>query len=247
MKQYRWNAKENASGYDAAATHIHPHYEEIQAKILDCLQFLGPDSLLVDAGGGSGRFIEEFLIKFPTARAILVDQSESFLDLAEKRLQPYGNRAICHLARLQDNWCGIVEQANAIVSMSAIHHLDRDEKRKLFERSYSVLAPGGVFLNGDEVRPTDDSAYLKQCKAWAAHMHEVMDQGLVPESMRIALLEWEKRNVHQFGQPRSSGDDCHETLEVQCGYLGDVGFGSVTVPWREDMWAIFRASKAPMD
>ena len=241
MAEYRWNVTEFAAGYDAAAIHIHPHYNEIQEKILQLLDFEASDFLLVDAGGGSGRFVEKFLQRFPGARAMLFDQSEAFLALAETRLQQFGGRAVYHHARLQDDWFGIVDEPAAIVSMSAIHHLDPDEKRQFYNRSYSVLAPGGLLLNGDEVRPTDDVAYLEQCKTWVAHMHNVMREGLVPEPMCDALFQWEQRNVGGFSEPRFSGDDCHETAEVQCGYLAASGFASVDVPWQKDMWAVLRA------
>ena len=92
----------------------------------------------MDAGGGSGGFIERFLHSFPSSRAVLVDQSESFLGLARKRLRPFGNRAVCHVSRLQDDWFSVVDQPNAIVSMSAIHHLDPVEKRQFYERSFSA-------------------------------------------------------------------------------------------------------------
>ncbi len=41
MAEYRWNVTGIAAGYDAAATHIHPHYNEIQEKILHLLEFGG--------------------------------------------------------------------------------------------------------------------------------------------------------------------------------------------------------------
>ena len=245
MEQYRWNAEQLACGYDSAAQHIHPYYEEIQAKILELIEHLGSDITVVDAGGGSGRFIEMFLSKFPLSRAVLVDQSKPFVHLSRKRLQRFGRRTICHVAKLQDDWFSLVDQPSAIVSMSAIHHLEPDEKRRFYEHSFSALADGGILVNGDEIRSKDDAAYLEQCKAWASHMHKVMDQGLVPESMCQALLDWEERNVGDFDGSRSSGDDCHETAEAQCRYLASAGFASVTVPWKKEMWAILEAVKAP--
>ena len=244
MVEYRWNLTEFAVGYDEAAAHIHPYYGEIQQQILAQLEGSASDFLLVDAGGGSGRLVELFLDQFGECRAILVDQSESFLDLARQRLARFGERANCQVMRLQDDWGQSVGNPDVIVSMSAIHHLDATEKRLLFERCYSMLAPGGTFLNGDEIRSADDSEYLQECQKWAVHMHEAMDQGLVAESMCAALLGWEDRNVKRFGEPRSSGDDCHETVEAQCGYLSQVGFSTVEVPWQRDMWALFKAVKS---
>lgn len=199
--------------------------------------------MLVDAGGGSGRLVEKYLQRDPQSRAVIVDQSEAFLALAQQRLKAFGDRAIFQLTRLQDDWLDVAAGATAIVSMSAIHHLDPSEKQQLYRRCHDRLAPGGLFLNADEVRPEEDADYLNECRAWAAHMHRVMEQGLVSDPMCQALREWEQRNVAHFGQPRSSGDDCHETADVQCRYLRDAGFATVSVPWQKELWAILSAVK----
>ena len=54
--------------------------------------------------------------------------------------------------------------------MSAIHHLDAGEKRECYRRAFHALAQGGIFINGDEVRPREDAAYLSQLRDWANHM-----------------------------------------------------------------------------
>ncbi len=207
--EYRWNVMDFAVGYDQAAEHIHPHYRELQDRVLDLLPFgADADLLLVDAGGGSGRLVDRFLARFARASAIVVDQSEAFLSLATERLARFGGRAECWLARLQDRWTDALPRAPAaIVSMSAIHHLDPSEKQDLYRRCFGVLRRGGVFINADEVRPPDDADYLDRCRVWVAHMTRVMDAGLVPEPMCENLRRWADRNVANFGQPRRSGDD----------------------------------------
>ena len=245
MKPYRWDIRDFATGYDVAAEHIHPYYTEIHDEILKRISVpQRTDFLLVDAGGGSGRFVERFLTRFKQARAIIVDQSEAFLNLAKRRLFPFEKRTHFFLNRLQENWFAHLPEApSAIVSMSAVHHLDSDEKRAFYERCYDALPQDGVFLNGDEVRAADDADYLAQCKFWVAHMHKVMESDLVPAVMHEALIQWESRNVHQFGTPRVSGDDCHETIEAHLGYLTACGFSTVNCPWQKGMWSILCAVK----
>jgi SAM-dependent methyltransferase len=243
--EYRWNISEFAAGFDAAAEHIHPHYIELQDCVLDLLP-LRSDSefLLVDAGGGSGRFVEKLLNRFGKARAIIVDQSAAFLALAERRLAAFGPRADCRLARLQDDWTAKLPQPPAaIASMSAIHHLEPAEKKDLYRRCFDSLESGGVFINADEVRPADDDEYLARCRAWVAHKKRAMAAGLIPESIHPALRGWEERNVVRFSEPRKSGDDCHETIEAQLGYLTDAGFRQADCPWQREMWAILRGVK----
>ena len=242
---YRWNQAEHAAGYDAAVEIIHPYYVEIQEAIL--AQVARPpeaEFLLVDLGGGSGRLVEKFLARFPRASAVVVDQSEPFLDLAKTRLEPFGRRAICQVARLQDDWsAALPAQPAAIVSMSAIHHLEPDEKRRLAEQCYGALEPMGIFANGDEVRDADDEPYRQALIAWAAHLRQISDQGLVSLPFQRMCQKWEQRNVQNFHVPRTSGDDCHETIQAQLAYLCDCGFRSTSAPWQKEMWAVMLGVK----
>jgi tRNA (cmo5U34)-methyltransferase len=242
---YRWNAAELAAAYDQAAEVVHPHYREIQDVILG---MIGPRDgerfLLVDAGGGSGRLAERVLQRFGHARTVILDQSEPFLGLARERLRPFGDRTAFVLKRLQDDWVRELPQAPTyIVSMSAIHHLDPAEKRALYARCFRALRPGGMLINGDEVRAAEDAQYLAQCQRWAAHMQRVMDEGLVPEPLCQALRGWIERNVDRFDQPRKSGDDCHETIAAQRGYLAECGFVDVGTTWQKDMWAVLHGTR----
>jgi hypothetical protein len=93
-------------------------------------------------------------------QAVVPGESEAFLKLAEERLAIFAGRGQTMLARLQDDWASRLPTApGAIVSMSAIHHLDPSEKQQLYRRCFAALASGGVLLNGDEVRPASDDEY----------------------------------------------------------------------------------------
>ena len=242
---YRWNQAEFAAGYDAAGVYIHPHYRELQEAILDLLPLASnAHVLLVDAGGGSGRLAALFLEKFPQSRAIVVDQSEPFLALARERLNAFGGRGTTLLARLQDDWPRqLPEPPAAIVSMSAIHHLSPEEKQNLYGRMHSALAPGGVLMNGDEIRQKSDADYLASMNTWSAHMQAMQDAGKIPGEMQEILDYWRDKNIARRGAPKKSGDDCHETIAAQIDYLRTAGFSTVDAPWQREMWAILRGVK----
>jgi len=243
--EYRWNTSLAAEAFDAAAEYIHPFYLEIQDQILAQLQLPSEvRAVVVDLGGGSGRLIERILTRFPSARAILVDQSEPFLALAERRLQPFGSRARLIKRRLQDDWAAdMPDAAQAIVSMSAIHHLDPAEKRALFQRCYNALATGGVFLNGDEIRPESDAEYRDQLEWWVADKNSATERGLIPASFAPVFEAWYDRNVRRFGEPKHSGDDCHETIAAQSAYLRGAGFAEIKIAWQTKLWAVLEGSK----
>lgn len=242
---YRWNVADHAAGYDAAAEVIHPCYVEIQDTILERIaRPRDAEFLLVDLGGGSGRLAEKFLARFSKARAIVVDQSEAFLEIARRRMAPFDGRGTTLVARLQDDWASqLPRPPAAIVSMSAIHHLTPDEKQQLYAQVYRALEPYGIFLNGDECRDADDAKYRARVEAWAAHLLQIVDEGRVNENMRPMFEKWKERNVTNFDVPRTSGDDCHETSQAQLAYLCDCGFRSVGAPWQKDMWAVLEAVK----
>ena len=245
MTTYRWNTSDFATGYDAAADKIHPYYLEIQDALIRHLPPELDRGLVVDLGGGSGRLVERILDARPTAKAIVLDQSEPFLAIAERRLARFGGRATCQISRLQDAWPGMLPtQPTAIVSTSAIHHLERLEKQAVYRQCFAALAPGGVFLNGDEVRAAEDAAYRAELESWAAHMRRGMADGSIGEIFHPALHKWIERNVTRFGEPKRSGDDCHETIEAQLDYLRAAEFSAVDCPWQKALWAVVRAVKA---
>jgi len=243
MTKYRWNTNKAARAFDAAAEYIHPHYLEIQDEILRLLGLRDPAAtLVVDLGGGSGRLMQRVLELLPQATAVVIDQSESFLALAEERLSHLGNRAKFLQSRLQDDWGKELPQpADAIVSMSAIHHLMPDEKRSLYTRCHDYLAPKGVLYNGDEVRLTPDEVHLAALRQWADYKKANFKAGLIPEDFAEVMENWKRRNIDGFDEPKKSGDDCHETIETQIGYLRDAKFKRVSAKWRKELWAIFEA------
>lgn len=244
MTVYRWNTNEAARAYDAAAEYIHPCYVEIQDQILHLLCQRSDDApLVVDAGGGSGRLMERILEQLPHAEGVLFDQSEPYLALSAERLSRFGSRATLVQHRLQDDWGqALPRPASAIVSMSAIHHLDPREKQALFARSRENLVPGGAFINGDEIRQDSEDTYLAELKRWAQHMQQGLAAGRIPTAFSEMVSNWKRRNIDQFGGVKQSGDDYHETVEVQLDYLRAAGFADAKITWQQKMWAIFVAN-----
>jgi tRNA (cmo5U34)-methyltransferase len=255
---YRWNTSSAAEAYDQAAPVIHPQYVEVQDQILGRLPFAASEPFTaVDLGGGSGRLAERILQRFTAATVTVVDQSEPFLALAERRLKPFAPRAAFVQCRLQD-WSprGRVsprldnrisercDHVDVIVSTSAIHHLEPVEKHSLYEKCFAALAPGGLFINGDEFRPESDAELRALLNEWSAHMSSAIDEGRIPDSFRATLDFWKDRNISRFHEPKKSGDDCHETAATQVGYLKAAGFREAELMWSAKLWGVLVARKS---
>jgi tRNA (cmo5U34)-methyltransferase len=245
MTTYRWDVSDAAETFDAAAPAIHPFYLAIQDEILRLLgEKSPPPKCVVDLGGGSGRLLERVLERFPTSHAVLVDQSPPFLALAERRLAKFGTRVTLIEKSLQDDWrAALPSPPDVLVSMSAIHHLEPAQKQSLYQKCYEALAPGGLFLNGDELRLPSDADYLAAMKWWVEHKQLAIADGRIPASFRSRAEAWRDRNVTRFGEPKSSGDDCHQTAAVQEEYLRQAGFHDVKVPWNEQLWGVLFGRK----
>lgn len=245
---YRWNQLSAAEAYDQAAPVIHPHYETVQNQVLQALAGSVERGTphFIDLGGGSGRLLQRALTAHPKATATLVDQSEPFLGLARRRLAPFAERVSFVNACLQDDWpaaCSALDHPApaAILSTSAIHHLDPGEKQTLFAKCATVLSAGGLFINGDEHRPAEDDAYRQELSVWRDHMQQQLALGAIPPSFAETLASWRQRNLVDFDRPRQSGDDCHETIETQLSYLQAAGFSKATTTWQHSLWAVFVA------
>ncbi len=242
MTEYRWNQADLAEEFDRAAEFIHPHYLAVQDAILDLLAEAGATKgLIVDAGGGSGRLAQRILARFPASRVLVVDQSTAFLEIAARRMKPFGARGAILAARLQDNWTvSLTEPLAAIVSMSAIHHLDPAEKQACYARCLQALSPIGLLLNGDEVRDPDSTVYKQHMLNWSAWKNGQIAAGRISDAMAANWRNWEERNIVNFDAPRKSGDDCHETMETQLSYFREAGFEQADAPWVKEMWAVMR-------
>lgn len=245
---HRWDQPQAAADYDAAAPVIHPHYLGVQDAVLAAVPFKLDEAFeVVDLGGGSGRLAERILTTFPKCRTTIVDQSPPFLDLARARLAPFGQRANFVLSSIQDE-AFLANDLPAlapdlIVSTSALHHLEPAEKQSVYQASYDALSPGGALINGDEFRPENDAEYHRLLDDWGRHMDGALSEGRIPASFREMIATWRQRNLENFGQPRRSGEDCHESITTQVGYLRAVGFSNVEATWQKQLWGVIAAGK----
>jgi tRNA (cmo5U34)-methyltransferase len=247
---YRWNQPLAAAAYDAAASRVHPRYDRVQREVLAALPGPAERPLRVlDLGGGSGCLAAKLLAERPAAHVTLADPSEAFLGLAERRLcnaDPTCKRWRLVRAQAQeDAWRGPQAGApyDAVVSTSALHHLEPAEKRSVFRAIHATLAPNGVFVNGDEHRPASDAEYRHQLEWWGQQMAAGLAEGVIAAEFGPTYERWRERNLDRFYEPRTSGDDCHETLDEQAAYLYGAGFRTVETRWQDRLWAVTVATR----
>ena len=124
-----------------------PHRAIAEEMLLDAL----PSRIerVLDLGTGDGRLLAAIRDRYPDALAVGIDTSEPMLVRAADRFDadPLVEFRTHDLAvPLAD-----MGSLDAVVSGLAIHHLENERKRGLFEEVHALLTPGGVFANLDLV------------------------------------------------------------------------------------------------
>ncbi len=136
-----------------------PPREALFATMLGVLeQHPLPHPRVLELGVGPAYFAERLLRQRASLHYEGLDFSQAMLDLAAERLRPFGQRVTLSTGDLvQGDWTRRVQnRVGAIVSTWALHDLGADAwTAKVYADSYRLLEPGGIFLNGDFVKPED--------------------------------------------------------------------------------------------
>ena len=213
----------HAEGYDAERRRLLPCFDAFYAAAIEAVGLSErlPERVL-DLGAGTGLLAGFVAQAFPAARLTLLDGAGAMLAQARERLGERPSYVVGDLADPlpEGPW-------DAVVSALAIHHLDDAAKRDLFVRVRAAVAPGGVFVNAEQVAgetPWLDAVYIER--------HE-----RAARALGATEAEW------AAAAQRMSHDLC-ATVEDQLVWLRDAGFADVGCLWRDGRFAVFVAHAA---
>lgn len=107
----------------------------------------------LDLGCGDGVLGRAILANFPDAKGVFLDFSEFMIETA--RAKTPGNRNKFIEANFgQKGWLkslGTTKSFDVVVSGFSIHHQHDNRKREIYQEIFSLLNPGGLFLNLEHV------------------------------------------------------------------------------------------------
>jgi SAM-dependent methyltransferase len=192
-----WASAAHALEYLNRADKI-PHRTEGESVLLDLLP---PNpARVLDLGSGDGRLLGLVKLARPDVDAVAVDFSELMLGLLRERFAADPRvEVVAHDLNLP---LPVLGRFDAIVSSFAIHHLPHERKRALYAEIYSLLAPGGVFLNLEHVSSPTEALHQRFVDAVEVR------RGVEDPSNK--LLD----------------------LETQLSWLREIGFGDVDCVWK---------------
>ncbi|MGB7948982.1 MAG: class I SAM-dependent methyltransferase [Candidatus Binatia bacterium] len=119
---------------------------------------------ILDLGAGYGALAQFLLNYFPNAMAVCQDGSSEMAKLGRERMKPLRGRikyVLCDFSK--PGWSRKIEGPfEAVVSSIAIHNVrSPDVIRAIYDETFSLVRPGGCFLNFDRMTPS-----LKEQMKW---------------------------------------------------------------------------------
>jgi tRNA (cmo5U34)-methyltransferase len=194
----------------------------------------GRPRTMLDLGCGDGVVSQQILKVDDSVSATLLDGSEDMLNNARERLKRFESVQYVH-ASFQDllNKNILNQGFDFAVSSLAIHHLRMDEKKLLFEKIYSVLNPGGFFVNIDVVlSPSDvlDEWYMSLWREWITERKSALG----------VKGDYYEDIVRRY---KDNKDNKPDTLDDQLNALKGIGYIDVDCFYKYGIFAMYGGRK----
>ena len=211
----------NASTYDTERRRLIYCFGEFYGTVGELVARFCPDSpRILDLGAGAGILSAAIIDRAPMAHLHLLDASPDMLQQAANRLS--GREPQMFIQPLDADLPP--GPFDAIVSALAIHHLKDADKRGLFSRILSALAPGGIFVNAEQVSGS------------SPRLRNLFETVHLDRARALGSSEQEIAGAIQ----RMSYDQC-ATVTDQLAWLTELGFDDAECFFRSFCFAVFGA------
>lgn len=211
---------------------------EIIADALIAAGLVAP--VILDLGCGPGSLGDRLAERLPGAEIVGLDYDPVLLALARAVHAESPDRSWIELDMRRQDWVDYLDgrQFDAVVSTTALHWLGAPNLMRVYQDLTQVLAPGGVFVNGDicsydQTQPTlrrmtaaSIKANRAAAKADGAHDWVGWWEAVAAEPALEAAVAERHRRFSNL--PRKQ----EMTMEFHLAALRQVGFREVGCIWR---------------
>ncbi|MEL7002884.1 MAG: class I SAM-dependent methyltransferase [Bacteroidota bacterium] len=225
---------EEAKLYDDMSDYNKGHRKIHKQFLVDTLEYLDfKPKRFLDLGCGTGYFSEVIYDVFPNSDGTLVDASIEMLQIAQRKFLGKRNKKKYIEAFFQDlDWTEL-GKFDLVFSALAIHHLEDEQKWKLFADIHKYLNDGGVFILFDLFKSENEQSnelleYLA-CKDCQRRLVE--GEGVYLEEFEVNKIIQEDRRIRQIEGDKEA---CYKD---QIDNLKKLEFGSITTIFQEARFA----------
>ncbi len=197
----------------------------------------------IDLGCGDGILGATILNEYPSARGVLADFSEPMLTQAREQLKGFESQLVFEnldygdpawVNRMQAHGAALSESKgpfDAVVSSYSIHHQPDVRKREIYQEIYSLLEPGGWFINIEHI------ASEAQLAVDLFNKH-IIDHWYEQENLKGGTKTYEEVAETFMSRPDK---DANILLSVnaQCDWLREIGYEEVDCYFRVYELAVF--------
>ena len=208
-----------------------------------------PVRSFIDLGCGDGILAAAILEKYPDSQGVLVDFSEPMLEQARVQLNEfadqlefvnvdYADPAWVHQISALRPWPASLHRGGraqggweAIVSRYSIHHQPDELKRTVYQDIFSLLTPGGWFVNIEHILPS------------ATLATDLLNDHIIDGRYAIERQNGGKKSRQEIADIFLNRPDREANLlapvEAQCDWLRGIGFEQVDCYFRIYELAVF--------
>lgn len=157
-----WESVQQVLAYLSLAKNL-PHSEDMKTALLEQIPVTA--KRVLDLGTGDGRLLELVKLKNPAAECVGLDFSEPMLKLFRER---FGNDSSVKVIKHDLNVkLPFVELGSfdLVVSSLAIHHLEHNRKKQLYNEVFKLLTSKGLFCNLEHVASPTQTLHNKFLEA----------------------------------------------------------------------------------
>lgn len=193
---------------------------------------------VLDLGCGDGTQLVSLSGMLTLGHVTAVDSSPLMLARAAEQLAGFPdlnliNHDLAHLKIPADSF-------DVVCSSLAIHHLDDDEKARLYQSVFTSLMPGGVFVLADLVQPLTRLTTAIAAGAWDRWVREATSDAIDGEH---ALATFRDEGWNHFALTEPDPVDKPASVAANLAWLADAGFAGSDVVWLNAGHAIFLGEK----
>ncbi|MDR1998044.1 MAG: class I SAM-dependent methyltransferase [Candidatus Margulisbacteria bacterium] len=213
-----------AEKYDARRKCFIPCFADFYKNSVSLLKNYRKDLLnIVDLGAGTGLLTKEIFEIYKNAHYTLIDISGDMLKIAQERFKGLNNFDF-----IEENYVENIPVKNCdlVCSALSIHHLENEQKVKLYQKIYKILAKGGCLINLDQFIGESDLINKLYTEWW----YNYIDSSGLTKEEKAAWLKRRKLDRE---------NTINETIKI----LKNSGFNNVTCIYQFMQFGVIIAIK----